>query len=303
MGKSEVEKESFSDYLYNAKEGTVMGRTAGSWAKILGFYCVYYGFLACLFYFGLSYYQGGLPAVGGAPKIVTRLDQPGIGVYPFYTYRDDRDNLEWPLKTADSDANMHYVKHLQEFLAKYDQENAAECEVSAAGQRCKINNFAIAKALESNVSERLRNKKPYVFLSANKIYNWRPISSEASDELSIQDNQFRKNSIYFDCYEVDGTEVVHNNTRFDIKPVAGSEEFLASELFPFTGNQNYQKPFVIYEIVPKEGGEGWGVGVNHQFRCDAIADNIEGPKKGDFNEQNAQAKNGIGFAKFGFKYE
>jgi hypothetical protein len=301
MVKSEVEKESFSDYLYNAKEGTVMGRTAGSWAKILGFYCVYYGFLACIFYFGLSYYKSGLPKVGGAPKIVSRLDQPGIGVYPFYTYRDDRDNLEWPLSTSDSDENNHYIKHLAEFLAKYDQESATECVSSAAGQQCKINNFAVAKNLEKTASDWLKNQRPYVFLSANKIYNWKPINSRASEELNIGDDQFRQNSIYFDCYEVEGIEVVKNNTRFDIKPVDGTDEFLASELFPFTGNPNYQKPFVIYEIIPK--GEGWRAGENHQFRCDAIADNIQGPKKGDFNEQNDQAKNGIGFAKFGFQYK
>ena len=146
----------------------------------------------------------------------------------------------------------------------------------------------------------MKNKRPYVFLSANKIHNWTPIHSEASDELSLQANQFHKNSIYFDCYEVVGTEVVYNNTRFDIQPVEGSDGYLAAELFPFTGNQDYQKPFVIYEIVPK--GEGWVAGQNHQFRCDAIADNIQGPQKGDFNEQDAQAKNGIGFAKFGFTY-
>lgn len=301
MVKSEVPKESFSDYLYNAKEGTVMGRTATSWAKILGFYCVYYGFLACLFYFGLSYYESGLPIPGlnQGPKLSSRVDQPGIGTYPFYTYRDDRDNLEWPLSTAETDASQHYVKHLEKFLNQYNQDSAEVCDVDAKDKVCKIPNYDVARGLDLHTS--IKEKKPYVFLSVNKIMNWVPIKRNNSGVANLGPDEFVQNAVYFDCYEVKGSEIVDGEERnFDVVPAAGSERYLSPNLFPFNG-QEYQKPFVIYQIVPIEG-KGWSE-ENHQFRCDAYADNIEGPGRGNFNEQQPQAKINVGYTKFGYKYE
>ena len=48
-GPSKGKMESFREFMYNSKEGTVMGRTGISWLQIISFYIIFYGFLAGFF--------------------------------------------------------------------------------------------------------------------------------------------------------------------------------------------------------------------------------------------------------------
>ena len=68
-------------------QGTFLGRTTASWAKIMGFYVFYYTFLAGLIYFSVTNYADKLvqPGTKNSPKIVTRVDMPGSSVEPFNT--------------------------------------------------------------------------------------------------------------------------------------------------------------------------------------------------------------------------
>merc|ERR1712110_784226 len=85
-----------SDALFD-DNGNFLGRTLQSWAKILGFYAVYYSFLAVLFYgFTVTFYLESRVLstfpVGGKPAIANpRLDMPGAVVHPFKELMDDGD--------------------------------------------------------------------------------------------------------------------------------------------------------------------------------------------------------------------
>lgn len=41
--------KAFTNFLYNSKDGTVMGRTGKSWFQIFIFYVIFYGVLAAFF--------------------------------------------------------------------------------------------------------------------------------------------------------------------------------------------------------------------------------------------------------------
>merc|ERR1711981_1252739 len=94
--KSQPQNMGLSDALFD-DNGNFLGRTLQSWAKILGFYAVYYSFLAVLFYaFTVTYYLESRVLstfpVGGKPAIANpRLDMPGAVVHPFKELMDDGD--------------------------------------------------------------------------------------------------------------------------------------------------------------------------------------------------------------------
>lgn len=116
--------------FYNAQEGTVLGRTCGSWTKILGFYLIYYTFLGFLFYGSVqvgmlrieSETVSGKTRGLGQPVIVTRTDQPGIDAWPQNMLIEDEQGLAFPLdefkKTYGEKQNKYpvYVQKLEQFL-------------------------------------------------------------------------------------------------------------------------------------------------------------------------------------------
>lgn len=89
----------FSELLYNSKDGTILGRTGKSWFKILLFYTLYYAFLSVLFVFSIRIYQGYLPK--DRSRIMTRVDQPGMTVFPHNKMINDKLNLEFSLDEYD----------------------------------------------------------------------------------------------------------------------------------------------------------------------------------------------------------
>lgn len=126
--------------IYDAKEGTFLGRTASSWFKILGFYAIYYTFLGFLFYgsvqFGMIRIQQtnvlGMDKGAGRPVTNTRTDQPGVDAWPQNMVIADNQGLEFELgkyelvngdksgvKKCKDDKCPLYVKKLQQYLLNY----------------------------------------------------------------------------------------------------------------------------------------------------------------------------------------
>ena len=82
---------SMAEFFYNSKEGTVLGRTASSWAKIGFFNLVYYTFLAFLAYGTVSWYQSTVEDEK-TPYIRTRTGQPGMAIEPADSVIGDNNN-------------------------------------------------------------------------------------------------------------------------------------------------------------------------------------------------------------------
>merc|ERR1711953_982407 len=122
------------DALYDKKEGTVLGRDAKSWAKILSFYAVYYTFLGILFYgFTISYYMGTYTnPVGDKPSVKnSRLDQPGAAVHPFKERMEDGaiNKLHILLKDKSSKKDK-WNKNAEDCSAAGVTTSTATCKVS-----------------------------------------------------------------------------------------------------------------------------------------------------------------------------
>jgi len=119
--------------VYDANAGTFLGRTAGSWFKILGFYAIYYTLLGFLFYasvlIGMIRNENmelfGRTRGIGTPPTRTRTDQPGVDAWPQQMVIDDNQGQEFELATyekkyGDSKNDYPiYVKKVEEYLLNY----------------------------------------------------------------------------------------------------------------------------------------------------------------------------------------
>jgi len=119
--------------VYDANAGTFLGRTAGSWFKILGFYAIYYTLLGFLFYGSVLLGMVRIPnqdILGktrgvGSPVIRTRTDQPGVDAWPQQMVIEDNQGQEFELATYEKkygksgDQYPLYVQKIEEYILNY----------------------------------------------------------------------------------------------------------------------------------------------------------------------------------------
>jgi len=286
--------ESVSEAIWNPEKGTFMGRDKTSWARILGFYAIYYTFLVFLFYGSVQLYKNhfvlkSAPLDGSGSKLKSRIDQPGVSVWPHNDFRDDQDNLEFNL-----DENLEeYVKFSNDFLAKYKDNTFDSSNLPAKMPYvAELANVDLRKAAEAG--------EPIVFLALNRIAGWQPININ-SKPSNIDANSFVKDAVYFECKNVRDNAIVND---FSIEPVEGTKDYTEKQFYSFnpavTSGSVSKKPFVAFQ-VKANAGANFKNGENQRFKCAVFADNIQGPAIDDFDEQNPQAKNKIGTVTFGFK--
>merc|ERR1711981_1120851 len=330
--KSQPQNMGLSDALFD-DNGNFLGRTLQSWAKILGFYAVYYSFLAVLFYaFTVTYYLESRVLstfpVGGKPAIANpRLDMPGAVVHPFKELMDDGDINRFVMTKTFIEEK--YCSQMSMFFLNKEELNNNEHSVDCSAEdqssktgTCKVStkitgNKDIIKDLGANFDITTCNaltihKKPMFAIDINKIIGWTP-------------NQV---GIHFDCYEYDSKTAEKLAVQaYKFKWLAGSS--IPSYYYPFNGvsseqlvklpidnrgpqldgveecetsqcleNKPYNKPFVggIIDGEFKKGTE-------HYFRCDILSDKINRQFEG--NDPTTKALNadlrklGIGFVEFG----
>merc|ERR1712018_555815 len=79
-------------------------------------------------YFFVTTYQGTLPELGKAPKIRTRVDQPGSTIYPMATIPESIDgensikldsNYDASKKEYEGSKTAAYVEHFKSFASNY----------------------------------------------------------------------------------------------------------------------------------------------------------------------------------------
>ncbi|XP_076159679.1 sodium/potassium-transporting ATPase subunit beta-1b [Alosa pseudoharengus] len=104
----------WSSYLWNSERKEFLGRTGGSWFKIIGFYIVFYSFLAGIFIgtiqallLTLSVYK---------PTWQDRVAPPGLTHSP----RSEKSELAFNLN--DVETYLKYAKSMRDFLEPYSDE-------------------------------------------------------------------------------------------------------------------------------------------------------------------------------------
>ncbi|XP_053316545.1 sodium/potassium-transporting ATPase subunit beta-3 [Spea bombifrons] len=111
----------WKQFIYNPRSGEFLGRTASSWALILLFYLVFYGFLAGLFTLTMWVMLQTLDDT--VPKYRDRVSSPGLMISPKSA------GLEITFKKSDSQTYDSFVKALHGFLLPYNDTKQAKNEI------------------------------------------------------------------------------------------------------------------------------------------------------------------------------
>nr|XP_028607840.1 sodium/potassium-transporting ATPase subunit beta-2 [Podarcis muralis] len=102
----------WKEFIWNPRTHQFMGRTGSSWALILLFYLVFYGFLTALFTLTMWVMLQTVDQFN--PKYQDRLSIPGVMIRP------KTDALEITYNMSQTESWEEYVRMLNKFLEAYD---------------------------------------------------------------------------------------------------------------------------------------------------------------------------------------
>merc|ERR1711981_950725 len=153
-------------------EGNFLGRDLKSWAKILGFYAIYYTFLGFLFYgFTVTYYLDSRvltsSPVGGKPAVANpRLDMPGAIVHPFKEMPDARGDVN----RIPMDKNLlDYCQQLDLFFQAKEDLNKKAKDCSQGDVNSTTAKDSEIKLSVTKCSAMLEKNMPMFAIDINKI--------------------------------------------------------------------------------------------------------------------------------------
>jgi len=270
-----LQKQNSSGWkLIDPNQGTFLGRTAGSWARILFFYTIYYSLLTALILVTVDKWSSNLPQPGSdeknyaLPRINTRLDQPGVAAYPMtaipaYVDKDPllkltdevsftKENVmekdyDWKKELHEVEhGSFWYVKTMLDFANSYPKKGI-DCKNDVKKHNCAVENAS--KITFDTLVKSLNDKKPMVALAINKKIGWKPITKNANflgpnktdedhDGKKYRNSNFVANSVFAHCFDINTKEndgKVSSDPSFVIKPVEGSPDNIGPEFFPYDG--------------------------------------------------------------------
>jgi len=217
--------------FYDPDAGTLLGRTAGSWFKILVFYAIYYSLLGVLFWGSVVLLEKRVvtfstkdPAKPIAkPYLNSRTDQPGMAVYPHSSFREDDENQEFSLSVDQQAKKNDYEKEMKKFLEKYTyddlkkffgdnwaekipfvKENGQKLDPKCDTENCEIDGNAkvVLDSEKLKTAAKLGNNgitaEPYVFVGLNKVIDFKIQSVLNFDDLKgvpMQNKDFYESGI------------------------------------------------------------------------------------------------------------
>jgi len=322
-----------SEILFD-DHGNFLGRDFKSWAKILGFYAVYYTFLGCLFYgFTVTYYLDSRvltsSPVGGKPAVANaRLDMPGAVVHPFKEMQAARGDIN--RISMDKNIQQDYCSELGVFFQVKEElnKNAKDCsteDYDTESATCKVNLQIKDSSKKLGVSEclaLLEKNMPMFTIDINKIIGWSPSNVgihfqcyeyNEKDGKKLEEQKYAvswlgQSSIadYYFPYKGVSSEQLIKLPSGQQNIENGGEATEACETPECLGNKPYNKPFVagfIHQIAEKTSGLD---DQEHMFRCDILSDKITrqqytGTEKAATTNAELRGLN-LGFVEFGFKF-
>merc|ERR1712168_1483002 len=144
------------------------------------------------------------------PAINTRLDEPGLSVFPHATVIADDNNEELTYiygttknPSKEQDELIQENNFIAEQYINRIVKSTKACKNKADNSIKKAGNF-----LNKNAKKGLEKAKPYIVLRVNRRANWRPVSVRSADEslnkaLIANKGKFTKDTVYFTCEETD----------------------------------------------------------------------------------------------------
>ncbi|KAM9732993.1 sodium/potassium-transporting ATPase subunit beta-3-like isoform 1-T2 [Menidia menidia] len=122
--RREEDKGSWRDSLYNPRTGAVLGRTAGSWGRILLFYLLFYGFLAGMF--ALTMWVMLQTLDENVPTYQDRVSSPGLVMRP--------GAVEMSFNRTDPADYERYTRELHQLLQRYNDSIQDSNELCLVGE-------------------------------------------------------------------------------------------------------------------------------------------------------------------------
>lgn len=295
--------DEFKTFLYNPSNKTVLGRTGVSWAKILFFYMIYYGFLACLFALSITIVLNSLDEY--TPRYQTRVQTPGVAIQPKIPSNVEQTS-DIKFKLGDANTYQRYLDQMDKFLKPYQDQSDNNlfhnCDLKgmpltgqkySADQTAKACRFDLA-SLGSCVASPYGYPEgnPCILVKINRIIDWFPVgytnistatgngdsnAPPLSTFLKAYNIPYRPYLIYTACYgstsedEEKLNQGDRTNTRY--YPEQNGLPFV---YFPYKGKKrqpSYLNPVVAVQFtnVTKD--------VDIDVKCKAYALNIRDSKQ------------------------
>uniref|UniRef100_A0A0A1WGW0 Sodium/potassium-transporting ATPase subunit beta-2 n=1 Tax=Zeugodacus cucurbitae TaxID=28588 RepID=A0A0A1WGW0_ZEUCU len=279
--------EGFKKFLWNSETSQCLGRTGGSWAKILFFYIIFYAALTGFFAAMLAVFYQTLQV--DKPKW-TLSDgmigsNPGLGFRPMPPEANVESTLIWYEKSrpenykywVDETASfLQSVPKTYENLPKQNQVNCSFEHPPPEGKVCAFDANAFAPCTKEN-NFGYHQARPCIFLKLNKIYNWEPAMYNESKNLPVEmpvelqnhikeKESLRPNQtsvVWISC-EGENPADVENIKARDYYPRMGFPGYY----FPFKNIEGYVQPIVAVQFTVETG-------VLINIECKAWASNIK----------------------------
>ncbi|VDK51289.1 unnamed protein product [Anisakis simplex] len=261
-----IETESFGQFLFNKERGTCLGRTAKSWAQILGFYLVFYSLLAafwvgCLAIF-LRTLDDKVPRYYGKGTVIGL--NPGVGYQPWLL--DDPDSTLIRFNVKDKSSYEKYVNRLDDYLSKYKNQTAtrictgtqsnADLVKDGSGKAAPLGSKDIIESCRFELRPfevegcgeaddyGFREGKPCVVLSLNRLIGWKPIDYAKDSVPEAVRGRYKPNFVTLRC---DGTSDPDKEALGTVTyiPEAGID----GRYYPYAVMPNYHQPIVRLVLV------------------------------------------------------
>jgi len=206
--------EAMRYFLYDPKRGTIMGRTPMSWAKITGFYIVYYSFLAAFWLFCMQMFMLTVPLdrpkwmlsgslIGNNPGVGRRPSNPDIEIDSSIIMLEAKDTNTRPTNDeGEGTLNADWAMRMKHFMEKYDNKTGLyDCNENKHDHgRCIFNledlgecaTYPYGYFLTPEDKENgLEYVQPCILLKLNRIYGWAP---NPIDPANLDDAQYDRMS-------------------------------------------------------------------------------------------------------------
>ncbi|KAK5646787.1 hypothetical protein RI129_005251 [Pyrocoelia pectoralis] len=281
--------ESFKVFLWNSETHQFLGRTGGSWGKIILFYLLFYAVLIGFFAAMLTIFYQTLDDKKPKWQLDRSLigSNPGLGFRPMPPESNVESTLIW-YKASDQGSTQFWIEQLDDFLKPYIRERHQDEPTCHQGippppgsdKVCEV------KVTDWNPCTRTTGYNfnsteggPCIFLKLNKIFGWEPEYYNHStlpdlmpaelgqhikkkeDELSTNPNGLKV--VWVSC-EGENPGDIENIGPIHYYPNLGFE----GQYFPFLNVNDYLSPLVVvYFEKPTRG-------VLINIECKAWARNI-----------------------------